>query len=67
MEFIDALAEADEGNVFGYRKVVKFMFDDEQIKKLYNHVRAENGTVPIEKIRDEIIEILGAGEETKNS
>lgn len=67
MKFVDALAEADEGNVFGYRKVVQFMFDEEQRDKLYKHVMAEDGTVPIKKISEEIIEILGANEESKNS
>lgn len=66
MKFVDALAEADEGSVFGYRKVIQIMFDSEQRDKLYEHVMAENGTVPIEKIRDEIIDILGASEESKN-
>ena len=38
----------------------------EQTENLKNHLRLENGVVPIEKLTDELKEILGSSQEIKN-
>ena len=62
MEFVDALAEVDE-NPLLISKVVKMMFDPEQKKRLYNHIRTEDGRVPVEALGDEMREIFSVASE----
>lgn len=67
MEFLDALAEAEEDGL-QFSKVCNILLGKEQKKKLYDHLRREDGRVPIEDMRDIIIEIMTiSGDEVKNS
>ena len=50
MEFMDALAEVDE-NPLKFSKVMKMMLGEEQRQRLYDHLRNEDGRVPIEAAR----------------
>lgn len=67
MELVDALAEIDAGNGLAMSTVCLKLLGKEQRKKLYDHVRAEDGTVPIEAVGEAIQDILtGMGTEGKN-
>ena len=67
MELVDKIAEADAGNPLAVSAVIEKILGKEQKSKLYNHLRNEDGRVPIEKVGDEITEIITAlGEEGKN-
>lgn len=67
MEFLDALAETGE-DVLAFSKVCTMLLGKDQKKALYDHLRDENGRVPIEAMRKEIEEIMvSSGEDLKNS
>ena len=67
MEFVEALAELEE-NTLMLPKVCNMLLGKEQKKKLYDHLRDENGKVPLGDVSNAIVEImLVAGESTKNS
>lgn len=66
MEFVDALAEASK-DVIKYSDVVVLLLGKEQRTKLYDHVRTEEGRVPVEAVVNEINEIMETSAETKNS
>lgn len=58
MEFLDALAEVDENPTI-LSKVINLIFAGTDGKKrLYDHVRTENGKVPPEAVTREISEIF---------
>lgn len=64
MELIDALAEL-ETDPLQISNVITLMLGDEK-KKLYDHVRTEEGFVPIEKVEKELSEIFELSQEIKN-
>ena len=67
MEFLDALAGAQEDGL-QFSKVCTMMLGEEQKKRLYDHLRNEEGRVPIEDMQETIIEIMSnSGDEIKNS
>ena len=66
-ELIENLGELDDNPII-LGKIVKQILGKEQTSKLKNHIRNENGIVPIDEMTQEIIEIFqNAGEGTKNS
>jgi len=68
MELIDALADVNSGrDGLQISTVIRKVFDDEQRKNLYDHVRDDKGRVPTEPIMDIITEIINAGADGKNS
>lgn len=67
MEFIDLLAEADDGNPLRFSKATLILLGKDQRKRLYDSIRAEDGRVPPEAFSDVFYELLEAlGEEGKN-
>ncbi len=58
MEMVDALAEAQSTNPLAISTVIKKLLGDEQKKVLYDLVRREDGTVPIEDVTNSVIEIF---------
>lgn len=61
MELLDELVALDEGNAFAISRVLDIILDQENKKKLYNHLR-EDGVVQVTKVVDamkEIFEKLG--------
>lgn len=67
MELVDEIAELSEGNFLKLSKVTKMVLGDENRKKLYDHVRIENGTVPPQLIEKELMEIFAKqGNDGKN-
>lgn len=68
MELMDALAEMQEENPLAISRVVKMLLGDDQRKKLYDHLRGEDGVVSAEDVGQAITEIFEAfGKEGKNS
>lgn len=65
MEYVDALAEAQENSIM-FSKVLKLTLGEEQKKRLYDSVRTEDGRVPIEEIISAFDEIMEASADTKN-
>lgn len=67
MELFDALAEMTDGNALALSNVVKLMLGVENRKKLYDYIRKEDGTVPLEKVDVCVTEIMNRlGEQGKN-
>ena len=64
MRFVDALAELQD-NGLALPRVMDMVFTEEDKQRLYDHVRADDGRVPIEKTTSEFCEVLRALE--KNS
>ena len=60
MELIDALAEAASDYILAISNVCKMLLGKDMRKKLYDHIRAEDGRVPIKNAVDEIMEIMQA-------
>lgn len=65
MELVDALAEAQE-NPLKIGTVVTLLLGSEQKKKLYDHLRLEDGTVPSGRVSEEIVEIFNSCKAGKN-
>ena len=67
MEMVDALSEAQSTNPLALSTVISKLLGDEQKKALYDAVRREDGTVPIEDITQSIVTIFQSiGDEGKN-
>lgn len=67
MEMVDALSEAQSTNPLALSTVINKLLGDEQKKALYDAVRREDGTVPIEDITQSIVTIFQSiGDEGKN-
>lgn len=68
MELIDAMAEAEDDNPQRFSKAVLLLLGKDQRNKLYNHLRTDDGRVPIESVSNAFVEIFTAlGEQAKNS
>lgn len=65
-ELVEVLGELD-ANPLLMAKTVDLLLGKEQKEKLKNHLRTENGTVPTDKISEEIMEIFNSQNETKKS
>lgn len=65
-ELLEAIGDMDE-NPTVITKIVRLLLGKEGTKKLKDHVRMEDGTVPASKMNDEITEIFESQKEIKNS
>lgn len=66
MELLDDLVEVDEGNAFAISRIVRRVLDDENRKKLYDHLRVD-GITPVSRVVDAMKEIFDKlGVEGKN-
>lgn len=66
MELLDALTEL-ETNGAALPKVLKLLLGDDAKRKLYDHLRDEDGIVPAEAVATEIYDIFQNGRQAKNS
>ena len=66
MELVDIMAEIDE-NPLLMPKLCKMLLGDEQKKRLYDHLRSEDGRVPIEATTNAIQEIFNSPGDLINS
>ena len=60
MELFDLFAEADQ-NPLALPPLINRLLGAEQKQRLYDHLRNENGIVPIDKVGYELIEMLNSG------
>lgn len=60
MELVDALAEADGDSPMAVSKVVLMLLGKEQRQKLYDHLRAEDGRVPVVAVSEAMEDVLKA-------
>lgn len=68
MELLEMLEEMTDENIFAMGKVCKKILGEAQKKALYNHLRTEDGRVPVNMVSETITEIFKAiGTEGKNS
>lgn len=65
-ELLDLFAGVDE-NPLLLPKAIEMLLGKDGKEALYNHVRLEDGTVPADKISNELLEIISGSAETKNS
>lgn len=66
MELVDALAEMTDDNPLEVSKVCTMVLGDNK-KELYNHIRTEDGRVPVKEVSKCIKEIFESfGEKGKN-
>ena len=65
-ELVEAIGEIDD-NPLAISKVVNLLLGKEKTKELKDHVRLENGIVPVDKLTDEIKEIFESQKDIKNS
>lgn len=66
MELFEALCDLDNGDATAVVPVVRRVLGDQK-KKLYDHLRTESGRVPVEKVAEEIADILAAVKDGKKS
>lgn len=66
MELLDILEEINEGEIQKMTKAADKLLGREQRMKLYEHIRSEDGRVPIDKFEEELGSIF-ENKELKNS
>ena len=66
-EFLDALAEANDGDLLKVSKALRLLLGDEQRKRLYDHLRDEKGHVPVKAVMEAFGDILSIEGPGKNS
>lgn len=67
MELLDALVELQDDDPMTLSSVCKLLLGESLRKKLYEHVRAEDGRVPIQKVGKELENIMKeCGQKGKN-
>ncbi len=63
MEFIELVAAArDDGLLLP--EILKKLLGEEQKKALYDHIREEHGSVPVDAVTNEIMDIIATFNET---
>ena len=66
MELVDALADLHGDNVLAISRVTLLLLGEDQRARLYDHLRAEDGTVPADAVSAELGNIMkAAGEQAK--
>lgn len=66
MRLLDAVSEIDD-NPAKISKVALLVLGKDQKNRLYDHIKLDNGRIPVEKASDEIAEIFNAfGDISKN-
>lgn len=58
MEFIEMLDDIEDENPQRWARVAKTMLGKEQKKRFYDHLRDEDGFVPIEATVTELVEMM---------
>lgn len=66
-ELLDALSDLNAGDALAVSRVLSFILGKDDKKRLYDHLREEDGRVPVEKLSAEIEDIFQqAGDPAKN-
>lgn len=64
-ELLEYMAEVDN-NALLFPKVLKLLLGEEQKNALTEHLRDDEGIIPLEKVNDELMEIFTGNQQTKN-
>ena len=67
MEVLDALSDLDEGNPLAMSRLVVKLLGKDGKKRLYDHLRTEDGRVPASAIESAIMELFQSINVGKNS
>lgn len=67
MELVETIVEAKDDDPIAAYKLVKMILGTEQKTALYDHLRAEDGRVPVAAVFAAIAEIFESFNEGKNS
>lgn len=65
MELLEALTKLDKGEVVLVPFILERVLGEKQKKKLYDHVRLDDGRVPISAVSKELVEIFQSQETVK--
>ena len=65
MELLDAISEVDQ-NPMVLPKILNMLLGLEQRKALYDHLRTENGNVPIVAVSNAVAELFTGSQKVKN-
>ena len=66
MELFEALCDLDDGKMAAAVTVCRKILGDHK-KALYDHLRGKDGRVPVDKVAEEIADILAAVKDGKKS
>lgn len=58
VEFLELFADVQNGDTLGVFNIIKKILGDDQKKALYDHIRTKKGVVPMDRLNDEITDIL---------
>lgn len=67
MEVLDALSDLDEGNPLAMSRLVVQLLGKDGKKRLYDHLRTEDGRVPASAVGSAIMELFQSINAGKNS
>ncbi len=68
MNLVDALAEASGDDPLQFSRAVRLLLGDDQRRRLYEHLKEEDGRVPLERVGQALNAIFAAaGNAGKNS
>lgn len=67
MEVLDALSDLDEGNPLAMSRLVVKLLGKDGKKRLYDHLRTEDGRVPASAVESTIMELFQSINAGKNS
>lgn len=70
MEILDLLLEVEDdpnNSIIYFNRILKKMMDKETRDRLYDHIRENNGRVPVSKFTEEFNEIFKALKDGKKS
>ena len=67
MEVLDALSDLDEGNPLVMSRLVVKLLGKDGKKRLYDHLRTEDGRVPASAVESAIMELFQSINTGKNS
>ena len=67
VELLDALAAVQDSDVLSLGRTIRLLMGKEQTKKLYDHLRTEDGRVPVVALSNALGELMESFRAGKNS
>lgn len=58
LAFLDLICDLDDGNPHAYRGLIDKLLSADDRKRLYDHVRTDDGRTPVSAINEELTEII---------
>ena len=66
MELVEGFVEVDKGHIEKIPSVLEMLLGNEEKKKIYDHVRTNDGFVPMDSLVKELKQIIEVSKELKN-